>query len=66
MLKLISQSYLDCDFTVASFVGMTYDWGGHDNIEGLLISYKYFQCLRLDKRYVDAMTGATMSLRMVL
>jgi hypothetical protein len=66
MLKLISQSYLDCGFTVASFVGMTYDWGEHNDIEGLLISYKYFQYLRSDKRYVDAMTGATMSLRMVL
>jgi hypothetical protein len=66
MLKLISQSYLDCGFIVASSVGMTYDWGEHNNIEGLLISHKYFQYLRSDKRYVDAMTGATMSLRMVL
>jgi hypothetical protein len=60
------QSNPDWGFTVASFVIVTYDLGEHDNAKGLLISYKYVQHLRLDKRYVDAMTGAAILLRMVV
>jgi hypothetical protein len=66
MLTLMSRLNLDCDFAVAAFVGVTYDWGEYDNIKGLLMSYKYFQLLHLDKRYVDAATGAASWLRMVL
>jgi len=65
MLKLMSQSNLDCTFAVAAFVGVTYDCGEHDNIKDLLIIYKYLQRLHLDKRYVYVMTGAAISLRMV-
>jgi hypothetical protein len=65
MFKLMSQSDLD-SFSVAAFVGVTYDWGEHDNIKGLLISYKCFQYLHSDKRYVDTMAGAAIPLRMVL
>jgi hypothetical protein len=41
MLKL-TQSNLGCGFAVAAFVAVMYDWGEHDNIKGLLISYMYF------------------------
>jgi hypothetical protein len=38
-----------------------------DDITELLIPfYNYFQYLRSDKRYGDAMTKATISLRMIL
>jgi hypothetical protein len=67
MLKLMSQSNLDYGFSVAAFVIVMYDWGEHDSIEQLLISYKNFQHLHSDKRYVDSsMIGAVISLRMVL
>jgi len=61
---LTSQSNLDCGFAVATFVMVTYDWGEHDNIKELLIFYNHFQRLHSDKRYVDAMTRAAISLRM--
>jgi hypothetical protein len=65
MLKLMSQSNPDCDFSVAAYVIVMYEWGEHDSIEELLISYKNFQHLHSSKRYVDAKTGAAISLRMV-
>ncbi|KAG2362543.1 hypothetical protein BDR07DRAFT_1406589, partial [Suillus spraguei] len=48
---LINASILYSYFIVASFIVVTYDWGEHDNIQGLLaaISYRYFQYLHLDK-----------------
>jgi hypothetical protein len=66
MLKLMSQPKLHSGFAVAAFVGAAYDWGKHDSIEELLISDKYFQHLQSDKRYVDTMTRATISLIIVL
>lgn len=38
----------------------------NDITELLIPSYKYFQHLHSDKRYDDAMTKATISLRMIL
>jgi hypothetical protein len=66
MSKLMSQSNLDCGFAVAACVGVMYDWGEHDNIKGLLISYKYLQHLHLDRRYVGTVVGAVISLRIGL
>jgi hypothetical protein len=42
MLKLTSQSNLDCGFVVAALVGIMYDWGGSDYMKELPIAYKYF------------------------
>ncbi|KAG2365468.1 hypothetical protein BDR07DRAFT_640696 [Suillus spraguei] len=50
-------------FAVASFVGVTYDWSEYESIKGLLISYKYFQHLHLDKRYVNVITETAILLR---
>jgi len=55
MLKLMSRSNLDCGFAVSTFVAVTYDWGEHDDITGLLISYDHFQHSHLAKRYVGDM-----------
>jgi hypothetical protein len=66
MLKLMSRSHLKCDFAVAASVGVTYDWGKHDNIEEVLITYIYFKHLHLDKRYADVTTRTAISLRKVL
>ncbi|KAG2107471.1 uncharacterized protein F5147DRAFT_774298 [Suillus discolor] len=46
----MSQSNLGSGIAVAAFVAVTYDWCEHDNIKGLLISYKYSQHSHLDKR----------------
>lgn len=45
MLKLVSQSNLDCGFAVASFVAVTYDWGEHDSVQELLIPRLIFPAL---------------------
>jgi hypothetical protein len=66
MLVLMSRPDLAYGFAVAASVGVTYDWGEHDKITELLMSYKHFQRLHSDKRYVHAMTGTVISLRMVL
>jgi hypothetical protein len=63
---LNDQSNLKCGFAVASFVVVMYDWGEHDNIKGMSISYKYFQCLHSDKRYVDVMIGSAISLAIMV
>lgn len=44
-MSKLTQSNLGCAFAVAAFVGVTYDWGEHDNIKGPLIFYKYFLAL---------------------
>jgi hypothetical protein len=53
-------------FAVAASVGVTYDWGKHDTIEEVLITYIYFKHLHLVKRYADVTTRAAISLRKVL
>lgn len=52
-------------FAVAASVGVTYDWGEHDKTKELSTSYNHFQHLHSDKRYVYAMTGSAILLRMV-
>jgi hypothetical protein len=37
-------------FVVAAFVVSAYDWGEHDKIKELPMSYKYLQHLHSDKR----------------
>jgi hypothetical protein len=54
VLMLISQSSLGCGFAVAAFVVSAYDWGEHNKIKELPMSYKYLQHLHSDKRYVNA------------
>lgn len=47
---VVSSYRISSYFVVAASVGVTYDWGEHDKITELLMSYKDFQRLHSDKR----------------
>ncbi|KAG2048414.1 hypothetical protein BDR06DRAFT_962646 [Suillus hirtellus] len=41
----IDEYHYSSYFAVAAFVVVAHDWGEHDGIKGLLISYKYLKLL---------------------